>query len=476
VEGAPNALAWLALALCLPVSILAVSMRRAAVAVPIIILAGQMFLPTMIEFDAPLIPPLNKDVLVPLGVLIGCLLFRRKALAGGKPFQGYDLFIAIRLVGLLGTYLTNGDPLRFGPVLLPAVGFFDFFASAIKELLFWWPPFFLGRMVIRTSDDLRTLFRIVVGAGVVYTFFLAIELVASPQLNRWIYGYHQTNFIMSIRGGGYRPMVFMRHGLNVAFFMAITVLAATALGRIRDKVFGIRARLLAVYLLTVLALCHSLGALLYASVGVPLLWFTKPKAQARVAAVLALLAFSYPIARAAGVIPVDDINNLVLEKFGEDRAGSLALRLSEEGWLMERALKRIVFGWGGYSRSFRHDPITGANTSITDGVWAIEIGSGGAFGFISLFGLLLYPAWRGRHILRKVESREDKTLVACLAFIAAIYGVELIPNSSIDPYLTFLVGVLAGVARRGLEPDPAAVFYPSEPEEAPARAAPVAAG
>ena len=38
--------------------------------------------------------------------------------------------------------------------------------------------------------------------------------------------------------------------------------------------------------------------------------------------------------------------------------------------------------------------------------------------------------------------------------MAAIYGVELIPNSSIDPYLTFLVGVFAGIDRRGLEPDP----------------------
>jgi len=53
---------------------------------------------------------------------------------------------------------------------------------------------------------------------VFYTFFLFIELTASPQLNRWIYGYHQSQFIMAMRAGGYRPMVFMRHGLNVAFF------------------------------------------------------------------------------------------------------------------------------------------------------------------------------------------------------------------------------------------------------------------
>jgi hypothetical protein len=197
----------------------------------------------------------------------------------------------------------------------------------------------------------------------------------------------------------------------------------------------------------------------------PLLWLTKPRTVTRVAAVLALLAFSYPVARAMNLVPVDKINAFTLEKFGADRAGSLGLRLSEEAWLMERALQRIVFGWGGYSRSFRHNPVTGESNSTTDGVWAIEIGTGGAVAFVSLFGLILLPAWRGRRIMKKLQNPEDRPYVACLALMAAIYGVELIPNSSIDPYLTFLVGVLAGIDRRGLEPDevPAAQYVPVDP-------------
>ena len=123
-------------------------------------------------------------------------------------------------------------------------------------------------------------------------------------------------------------MVFMRHGLNAAFFMAFTILAAAALARGKGRVFGISARVIAIYLMFVLVFCHSLGALLYAAFGLPLLWLTKPRTQVRVAAVLALLAFSYPISRAAGLIPVDTINAFVLEKFGQDRAGSLGLRLA----------------------------------------------------------------------------------------------------------------------------------------------------
>jgi hypothetical protein len=456
VEGSPNFLAWLAISLALPVSVGLVRVWRVAVAVPIVLLLGQLFLPSIIALDAPLIPPMGKEVLVPLGALIGCVLFRRRSLAGERPFRGYDLFITVRLIGLFGTYMTNRDSITFGPVVLPALTFHDFFSTVFREIIYLWPAFFLGRTVIRTSGDLRNLFKILTGAGVIYSAFMFVELIISPQLNRMIYGYHQAQFLMAIRGGGYRPMVFMRHGINVAFFISITVLAATALGAAKARVFGVKARVLAIYLLIVLVLAHSLGALIYGVLGLSVLWLTKTRTQTRVAAVIAVLAFSYPVARATGLVPVDDINAFNKAKFGAERADSLGLRLSEEEWLMNHAMSRMVFGWGGYARGFRHDPITGQNTSTTDGVWAMEISINGAFGFITLFGMILLPAWRGRAISRKVEP-EDRPLVACLALIAAIYGFELIPNSSSDPYLTFLVGVLAGIDRRGLEPDYAVV-------------------
>lgn len=469
MEGAPNVLAWLAIVLCLPVSVALTSVWRPAVAVPLILLAGQMFLPPVITLDAPLFPALGKEHLVPLGALIGCFFFRRRILKGAKPFRGYDLFIVLRLIGLFGTYMTNGDPIKIGPITLPGLSLYDFITSAIKEILFWWPPFFLGRTVIRTSKDLRTLFVILAGAGLLYTFFEFIEIVFSPNLNRWIYGFHPSRFLMSIRAGGYRPMVFMRHGINVAFFTAVMILAATTLGRIKGRVFGIKGWVIALYMSFVLVLCHSLGALIYAAACAPLLWFGRPRTQAKVAAVIALLAFSYPVARATGLVPVEQINLFTAQKFGEDRSASLALRLSEEELLMGRALERITFGWGGYSRSFRHDPTTGVSTSITDGAWASEVGTNGIFGFVSLFGMLLYPAWRSRAALRKLVGRDERAMAACLGLIAAIYGVELIPNSSIDPYLTFLVGVLAGLDARGLEPEPVPVWAgarPAHPEGA----------
>lgn len=450
MEGNPNALAYLALMLCPLVSIAVVALLRAQVAVPIVILAGQMFLPPVIKLGIPL-TRLDKDTLPALGALIGCLLFRNRSLARSRPGRGYDLFIVVQIVGLLGTSLTNTDSIQYGPVVLPGLTLYDFFNSAVNTTLYWWPPFFLGRSLFRTSKDLRNLFVILVLAGLVYSLFLLTEKLFSPQLNRWFYGFHQTEFLQTMRGGGYRPKAFMRHGLNVALFMLVTVFASITLARTKQRVLGLPTIAVAIYLTIVLLSCRSLGVLVYTGMFLPVVCLISPRNQAKCAAVLALVIFSYPLSRTVGWVPIDDINSLATQYFGAERGGSLAIRLREEGTVMTRALDRILFGWGGYARQFRHDLWSGKNLALIDGEWAIQFGMRGLVGYVSMFGMLLLPAWRARKTIAKMASPRDRAMVACLALVAVVYALDLIPNSSIDPYLTFLVGVLAGT-ERGLEP------------------------
>lgn len=452
MEGSPNALAYLALMLCPFVSILVVALFRAQVAVPVVILAGQMFLPPVIKLGIPL-TRLDKDTLPALGALVGCWMFRSKSLAGSRPWRGYDLFIVVHMVALLGTTLTNRDPIQYGPVVLPGLSFYDAFNSAVNVALYWWPSFYLGRSLYRSSKDLKTLFGILALAGLIYSFFLFIEMVMSPQLNRWFYGFHQTEFLQTIRGGGYRPKAFMRHGLNVALFMLVTTFATITLAKAKQRVGGMPAAAVAIYLVIVLLLCRSLGVMVYAAVFLPLLCLASPRTQTKWMAVLAVVIFSYPLSRAVGWIPIDDINAFTTKHFGAERAGSLALRLREEGHVMTRALDRIFFGWGGYARQFRHDAWSGKNLALIDGMWAIQFGMRGVVGYVAMFGMLLLPAWRARRTLAKLVAPRDRSMVATLSLMAVVYTLDLIPNSSIDPYLTFLVGVLAGT-ERGLDPAP----------------------
>jgi hypothetical protein len=453
LTGNPNLLAWIALVCCLPVSLIIVALWRPAVSVPLVLVGAQMFLPPVIGFQVVGLPVLDKDIIAPLSALLGCLIFRPKIFRGVRPGTGIELFIILKIVGLLGSWLTNRDPLVFPLGYVPPLSVFTFGTNTVAIILYWWPTVFLGRAVIRTSRDLRTLMKILAGAAVIYALPMLAEMRLSPMLNVWTYGYMQHEFIQTVRDGHYRPMVFMRHGLNVAFFMCLAIMAAAALTRIRARLFRIGAGKVTLFLMVMLVASHSLGALLYIVLAAPLIFLTTPRTQARVAGILGLLMVGYPVLRATGLVPVEEINAFTLHEFGKDRAGSLGLRLTEEEYITKRTLQRPIFGWGIGSRPFRLDPLTGKDRSTTDGAWAIEFGQRGFVGFFATFGMLLFPVWKSRRGMRKLSNRQDQVLVAALAMMGAIYLVDQIPNSTVDPYATFLVAVLSRIVRKGLEDD-----------------------
>jgi hypothetical protein len=429
-------------------------MLRAQLAVPIIIFAGQMFLPPIAFFHIPHMPILDKDVLPAGSAMLACLIFRRKVLAGARPGRGYDLFIVTQIVGVLGTVLTNRDPVVFGPRVFPALEWFDFASSTSQIISFWFPVFFLGRAIFRNRKDFEDLLVVMLVSGLVYTPFIFVEMRFSPQFNVWIYGYHQTSFEQTLRGSGYRPMVFMRHGLNLALFLVITIMAGSVLVKIRRRVFGMPAMPFVVYLIVVLLLCRSAGSIIYAAAAVPLIAFMRPKIQIRWARVLAVLVITYPVLRTLGLIPVETLTGLATSAFGALRADSMAFRFREEALVMDRALQRIVFGWGGYSRPFMHDPITGADRYTIDGFWVIQIATRGAVGFVAIFGMLCLPVWRAARTCARLSDRRDRSIVAGLALIVAFWGVDLVPNACIDAYLVFILGALAGTERFLRDPAP----------------------
>ena len=93
---------------------------------------------------------------------------------------------------------------------------------------------------------------------------MLFEVRMSPQLHYWIYGYHASEFAQAMREGGFRPMVFMGHGLPMAFFAMTTAVAAAALWRTQTSVYRLPPAGVTAYLSGVLVLCKTLGALIYA--------------------------------------------------------------------------------------------------------------------------------------------------------------------------------------------------------------------
>jgi hypothetical protein len=307
-------------------------------------------------------------------------------------------------------------------------------------------PFYLGAVMFRSSGDLRVLLTTMVVASLFYSPLQFIEMILSPQLHRWVYGFHQHSFLQAMRGEGYRPMVFMAHGLAVAAFTSLTVVAAAALHKSKVRVLRFPAAWIMSYLWVVLILSKSLASLLYSLVAVPLVLFASPRAQALTAAALAACLLVYPVVRASDLIPVEDLEVWAEEQFGHERAHSMTFRFKNEAVLLDRAMERPWFGWGSYCRACLFEPWSGdlSPQSVRDGAWIIQFGDHGIVGFISTFSLLLFPLLALVRRLKYVPRVSDRRLLAVLGLIIGFSAFDLIPNGDFSRLAFVLSGALWG--------------------------------
>ncbi len=409
-----------------------------------LLLGGVLFLPELVYFKAPGLPHLQKNEIAVFAFLVGVLLFHRQRLKQVQLGNSIKLLILALLGGIVMTVLLNSDPISYGVVYITGHRPYDAVHWLIRKTLTYVLPFVFGVAMFRDSRDLRVLFRVLVGAALVYSIFQIVELQLSPQMNAWVYGYYQHSFFQTMRSGGYRPMVFMSHGLALAIFGVAAVLAAAALYKAKIKVFGVNAGWAMGYLWLILVLGKSTGAILYGIVALPLVLFASPKTQVRVAIGLAFFVFLYPAARGADLIPVDEINETIMEQYGEEKAASMMTRFVNEAAALEVARERIVFGWGTYCRGCRFHPEQGHLLSIRDGDWINTITDFGLVGFFSKFGLLLLPVFFVARRLKYVPRESDRRLLAAMALIVAISVFDLIPNGNYNYLALLFSGALYG--------------------------------
>jgi hypothetical protein len=409
------------------------------------ILAGYLVLPPATKFDFPVIPDFDKDSIPALMALV-CSIFllkdRVRILPEGRLGK---VLIGLFILSPFVTVLTNTDPILVeSGNNIPGMRIYDSVAAMANHVIYAL-PLFLGRRYLATPDAARAMVAALVVAGLVYSIPMLIESRLSPQMNVWMYGFFQHDFFQTIRQGGYRPVVFLPHGLWVAFF-ALMCLAASAVF-LREGPADKRPKQLMIFLYfaVMLWVCKSAGPTIYAMAMVPLILFAPRRWQVLVAASLAILVMVYPILRGAGLVPLDSILD-VARGLSPDRAWSLQFRIENEELLLVRAEERPWFGWGGYARNFIHDPVTGLMTTIADGAWVIQIGIYGWLGYIAEFGLLCLPLWLlGREALVQ-RSAAFPAPVAALALIFAFNMADLLPNGTLVPVSWLIAGALLGHA------------------------------
>lgn len=424
-------------------------------ALAVSLVGGYLLLPTSPSFDLPFFPPYNKNMAVILPALLLAWMAARQR--SGHPGTASDTvvgtaqpgwlpqsplillcFIGV-LISPLPTALTNSDPLVFPLRTVPGLSLYDA-AAAMTGVLFTLFPFLLARKFFADPETHKTLLAVLCVAALVYSLPTLWEARMSPRLNSQIYGFFAHDWRQHLRGGGFRPVVFLEHGLRLGLFLVIGLLATAVTARIQKGRLGWIALVGIFWLFATIAVSRNLGALIIMTLMLPVALFLRPRGQVAFAAVFASIILVYPMLRAANVIPVAAIVESVRAIAENDRAASLNFRLMNEEALLERARERPFAGWGGWGRARAKDQM-GRDISTTDGAWIIEFGEGGWFGYLMRFGLLTLPVL----LLALRRSKQEFTLATSgLTLVLVANLIDLLPNSGLTPITWIVAGALAG--------------------------------
>lgn len=445
----PNALAWLALygwpIVVLMVFALRRSSHRLSRTTAWMMILPVLFLPAKI---GPPFAGLNKHRIACLSVAAALAVFHWRDLNARDRSRHLPTALLTAFgLGSLATVHQNSEPLSFGILRIPGLGLRDGAWIAWEYLVDLFIPFAIGQRVFRTERDLRDLLEVLSTCALIYLPLCLIELRLSPQLSNWIYGYFPHSFAQAIRGSGFRPVVFMNHGLSVAMFMFSGLCATLALRRVHTSVQpSPMAR--GILIGAVLLLCKSLASILYGAVALALHLLRSARASARMALVLATVATCYPGLRALDLVPTSQIGE-AFKDLSAERSASLMFRFVQEGKLVEKALQRPWFGWGNWGRGRlytswgeRGDPWAGyRDTSITDGAWIIWLGTSGFFGFALSMALFAVPLFRYVRNRVRVPISAQAPLGA-LALMVGLFTIDLIPNALSDSLPVFYAGAV----------------------------------
>jgi hypothetical protein len=408
------------------------------------LLVGWLFLPVA-SYDLPGFFDYNKITATCLSVfLAAALLDKDKRLWNFRPTR-FDLPMLVWCLCPLVTSLSND------------LGVYDGLSAAIQQTILWGLPYIMGRAYFGDFKGLREFAIVLFIGGLIYVPLCLYEIRMSPQLHSTIYGFHQHDFAQTMRLGGWRPTVFLQHGLAVGLFMCMTALIGAWLWyRMPSRIFpGRSVGWLVVLLLITSVLVKSWGALVLLALGL-LVLFLSTVLGTRVLAVLLLLSFPlYIAARTVGGWSGDQLLALAQLSGSEERVESLLTRLRSEYYLMERAKLQPLLGWGAWGRSLVGDENNIVKTTegllvkvIPDSFWIVTFGMYGLLGLASITIAILMPLLL---LMRRFPASSWATPeiapVAVLAITLGLYMLDNLMNDMVNPLFILAAGGATGALR-----------------------------
>lgn len=408
------------------------------------VLGAYMLLPPVIAINLPMVPDFDKYAIANLAAAAAVVFLLKERFSlwpSGWIAQG---LILLYILSPFATVLRNGDIMFFTQSSVQAMRIYDSLAVVANQFITLL-PFFMARKYLASPDAMRMIVVALVSAGLIYSVPMLIEARLSPQLNLMLYGFFQHDFSQTIRFGGFRPFVFMPHGLWVAFFAMMCLVSAVALMRVGPGALRVRYVFVVLYLTVILLFCRSAGPVIYALILVPLVIVVPRRLQVLVALAMVMIVITYPLLRGLHLIPIDRIMEFA-SGLNEERGQSLAFRINNEELLLDRAQERPWFGWGGYGRNLLHDAFTGQINVIADGGWIITLGTFGWAGYVAEFGLLVLPVVLIAREAMSMPSRDLSPFAVTVVLLLAVNLVDMLPNDTLIPFTWLMAGAVLGHA------------------------------
>lgn len=411
--------------------------------------------------------PAQKAVII--GFIGAWLFLPQKAGFSFAGLPGYDRWSAVGYCMILATFMFDVGRFRsfkFSWIDIPmmiwclcplassitsGLGAYDGMSAVFQQTIQWGVPYFLGRIYLNNLRGLRLLAIGIFIGGLVYVPLCLFEIRFSPQLHQMVYGYFPHSFAQTIRYGGYRPQVFMTHGLQVGIWMMSASLIGIWLWQagVIKQLWGIPMSWLVSVLFITFVLLKSTGAWFVMALGVAILFSAKWFRTALPFFLTIVIIFSYLYGGVTGEFTgekKDRILDFVTTLTDESRASSLGERFNQEEVLGELAREQIVFGHGKWGW-VAIDEESGKEYKAADSLWILRFTHNGVVGVFSLYLAMLLP------VISFAMLRYPGTTwfhprvapAAALAVVVALFMFDSLLNSHPTPIYILASGSIAGL-------------------------------
>lgn len=381
-----------------------------------------------------------------IGALLGTAIFAPYLFARFRLLW-VDIAYVVVTIGVFLTSLVNG------------LGAKDGLSQGTELFRLYLPLMVLARIHLTTASELYEAMRAVVGGAFLYAILAVAEWRLSPFSHGLLYGYFQHSFDQFMRYSHFRPVGFLRHALEMSFFLGTsTVLAAWLWYRkLLTPLWGVIPAW-GVVLTIALGLACTLtysgyAACLIAGGILSLLVLARSR---WLLVVLPIFAIIWMAGRYSNQIDA----SLLLRTanyFDPGRSLSLEYRLEAERRHLDDVSHNLLLGKGGMNGIAGDDQ--GGIILAVDAWWLIQIVFFGLVGIIGWYGV-----W-GASIVDSVRRWHDltpdlQTLAAIICVMVGAQFIDFLFNSFPSPFLFMLdMGLLSTL--RFYRPVPQVQFIPA---------------